>query len=132
MKAPAAASEKSFAALFSRPGLWSLGEYWLFSGGHDFIRAVNSAKPIRLQPLRPAFAARFRGPQLLGLREYPRLSLGHGFTACRKSPFSIGGRSFSSDMKCLTITGLQPLKKSFSLFSLRLFSHAVTLDEGHK
>jgi len=72
MKAPAVASEKPFAVLFSRLGLWSLGEYWLFSGGHDFSRAVNGAKPIRLQPL----------------------------------------------------------KKSFSLFSLRLFSHAATQDEG--
>ena len=130
MKAPTAKSEESFEVLSRRPGLRSLGEYWLFSGGHDFSRAVNGAKPIRLQPLRPAFAALFGRPGLLGLREYPRFSLGHGFTACGKSLFSIGGRSFSSDLKCLTITGLQPLKKCLSLFSRCLLSDVVTFDEG--
>jgi hypothetical protein len=103
-----------------------------FPSGHGFSHAASSASSIRLQPLRPAFAALFRRLGLLGLREYPRFSLGHGFTACRKSLFSIGGRSFSSDIKYLTITGLLPLKKCWPLYSRRLLSDVVTFDEGPK
>jgi hypothetical protein len=45
-----------------------------------------------------------------------------------KKVFSLGGRSFSSDVKGLLSTGFQPLKKAFSsfvAFFLKLFSRAA-------
>ena len=40
--------------------------------------------------------------------------------------FSLGGRSFSSDVKCLLSTGFQPLKKAFS-FLLHFFRKLLGL-----
>jgi hypothetical protein len=41
--------------------------------------------------------------------------------------FSLGGRGFSPGARTSKTNGLQPLKKSFSVFFRSLFSHAVTL-----
>jgi hypothetical protein len=60
MKVPTVASEKSFAALFRRPGLVGLREYLLVTSGHGFSHAVSSTYVNRLQPLKNSLFPAFR------------------------------------------------------------------------